>query len=140
LREHQSELTELRARVIVISFESPERAALFAESESVSFPLLLDPSRRAYAAFGLEQGSFREIWTLKSLVAYIRGLLGGQALHMPRGDITQLGGDFVLDGSGRIVFFHRSSEPADRPHASAIVAAVRAALPSQREEQEHAHD
>lgn len=123
---------------MVVSFESPERAALFADRESVPFPLLLDPSRRAYAAFGLTRAGSKKLWSWSSLVAYLRGIRSGRALRMPRADIAQLGGDFVLNSTGRIVFAHRSTEPADRPSASAIVDAVRAAVSEHRDEQEHA--
>src|SRR5215207_2608306 len=132
LRDHKSEIASLGARVIAISFESPERAALFASWEHMSFQLLLDPSRRAYAAFGLQEGAGSQLWTWNSLTAYVRGMIHGRDLRLPRADITQLGGDFVLDGSNRIRFAHRSAEPADRPSVSDILVAIRAAATDQR--------
>ena len=127
MRERQTELASLGARVIAISFESPDRAALFAAWESVPFPLVLDSSRRAYAAFGLQAAAPSKLWNWNSLRAYVQGMIRGRGLRLPRADISQLGGDFVLDGANRIVFAHRSLEPANRPSVSDILAAVRAA-------------
>jgi hypothetical protein len=39
-------------------------------------------------------------------------------------DVLQLGGDFVLDGAGRLVFAHRSAEPTDRPPIGQLLEAV----------------
>jgi hypothetical protein len=128
LREHETELTSLGARVIAISFESPDRAAVFAGWESLPFPLLLDPSRRAYAAFGLQEAAPSRLWNWNSLRAYVRGMIRGRGPRLPHADITQLGGDFVIDAANRIVFEHRSAEPADRPSVADILAAIRAAL------------
>ncbi len=88
----------------------------------------------------LERGGFGELWNWRSLMVYVRGIWRGRSLRLPRTDITQLGGDFVLDNAGRIVFAHRSREPADRPSPSAIVDAVRAAAAAHRREQEHVRD
>jgi hypothetical protein len=90
------------------------------------FPLVLDPSRRAYAAFGLQEAAASQLWSWNSLTAYVRGMVRGRGLRFPDANITQLGGDFVLDGANRIVFGYRSEEPADRPSVSDILAAVRA--------------
>jgi hypothetical protein len=37
----------------------------------------------------------------------------------------QLGGDFVLDGRGRVAYAYRSVEPTDRPPVEDLVRAVR---------------
>jgi hypothetical protein len=41
--------------------------------------------------------------------------------------VLQLGGDFLLDRAGRLVFAHRSANPADRPTMAALLAAARKA-------------
>jgi hypothetical protein len=39
-------------------------------------------------------------------------------------DIYQAGGDFLLDSAGRVLFAHRSRDPADRPAVSRLLHAV----------------
>ena len=127
LRERVGELDGLGAAVLVVAFEPPEAIRRFAEREAIPFTMLSDPDRRAYAAFGLQRGRPAQIWTWQALKAYGRALLAGRWARLPHGDIEQLGGDFVLDSAGRIVYAHPSRDPADRPAIDTILAAVRSA-------------
>ena len=40
------------------------------------------------------------------------------------GDIHQLGGDFLLDRSGRLMLAHPSTDPADRPTVQQLLDAL----------------
>jgi hypothetical protein len=51
-------------------------------------------------------------------------------------DVLQLGGDFVLDGQGRLVFAYRSIEPTDRPSVEMLVQALRGAGQNERSNSE----
>jgi hypothetical protein len=126
LREHQEELAQLGAVVLGVSFEEPSVIARFAARESLPYPILSDPVRRAYRVFGLERAETAQVWSHNALRTYARGLLRGRLPRLPRADITQLGGDFVLDGHGRMVYEYRSEESADRPAIESLLDAVRA--------------
>ncbi len=126
LREHEQELDRLGAVVLGVSFEEPAVIARFAERESLPYPILSDPERRAYRTFGLERGGKAQVWSPNAVRTYARGLLRGRLPHLPRADITQLGGDFVLDSQGRVVYEYRSEESADRPAIDTLLDAVRA--------------
>ncbi len=112
--------------MVGVSFEEPSVIARFAERESLPYPVLCDPERRAYRALGLERGRTGQVWSLNALRTYARGLLRGRLPRLPRADIAQLGGDFVLDGHGRVVYEYRSEESADRPPIAVLLDAVRA--------------
>ncbi|HSH79559.1 MAG TPA: peroxiredoxin-like family protein [Herpetosiphonaceae bacterium] len=126
LREHEQELDRLGAVVLGVSFEEPSVIARFAERESLPYPILSDPERTAYRAFGLERGGTAQVWSPNALRTYARGLLRGKLPRLPRADIAQLGGDFVLDAQGSVVYEHRSEESADRPAIDRLLDAVRA--------------
>ncbi len=126
LREHEQELDRLGAVVLGVSFEEPAVISRFAERESLWYLILSDPERRAYRAFGLERGGTSQVWSPNALRTYARGLLRGRLPHLPRADIAQLGGDFVLDAQGRVVYEYRSEESADRPAIDTVLDAVRA--------------
>ena len=113
--------------MVGVSFEESSVISRFAELESAPYPILSDPERKAYRAFGLERGGTAQVWSFNALRTYARGLAAGRLPRLPRADITQLGGDFVLDAQGRVVYEHRSEESADRPTIVSLLDAVRAA-------------
>lgn len=125
LRERQDQIDRLGASVLVVTFEPPDQVARFSRAEKLPYPILSDPSRRAYAAFGLQRGTLAQTLSWNAMRSYLSGLLRGRWPRPPHGDLFQLGGDFVLDGDGWIVFAHRSQETADRPPVDRLLAAVR---------------
>lgn len=107
--------------VAIISFETGYWLQVWqAETES-PFPLMLDPARNAYRAYGLEQSLLRS-WGPRNLWHYAKARLHGRKAHSTGGDTTQLGGDFIIDTGGVIRMAYRSHDPTDRPPISALLA------------------
>ena len=125
MREQRASFDALGAVILVVTFEPPAKVAQFVEREGVPFPVLSDVSRRAYADFGLRRGRASKVWGWSTAKVYLRDLLVGHLPRLPSGDLAQLGGDIVLDAEGRIVFLHRSQNPADRPTVDTVLAAIR---------------
>lgn len=109
--------------VLLISFGIEAWARAWLEDTGVSFPLLLDQERRVYRTYDLDH-SIARVWNLNTLWYYVRALLAGRELHPIKGDPHQLGGNFLIDGDGRIRFAHRSREPTDRPSVDELVEVV----------------
>jgi hypothetical protein len=122
LREQQDELDRLGARVVAVSFESRARMRDFQRREPLPFPLLRDPRRAAYRAFGFERRSLATVWGPRTLWYYVRRLLQGQRLPLTRGDPYQLGGDVVVRAGHRAGWRYPSAHPADRPRVASIMA------------------
>ncbi len=81
----------------------------------VPYPLLVDPERLAYRAWGLERGSLLRIWGDPLVwLRYARELAHGVHLRRPGWDTLQLGGDFVVDRAGTVVY-SRPQRGDDRP-------------------------
>ncbi len=115
----------LEADVLVVSFESAERVRWYLEDVDYGWPVASDPSRELYRAYGLGRGGFAKVWLSRATVLfYLRSALRGRVPHRPQADTLQLGGDFVIDRAGVVRFAHRSTEPADRPPPTAIVAVL----------------
>ena len=111
--------------IVVISFASPERLASYQRAHRWSFPILADPERSAYTQFGLERLPWRRVFSLSTIKFYAGVLLKGRKIeNYGRDDYRQSGGDFIVDGTGRILFAHRSHDPADRPTVQQLLAAV----------------
>jgi len=127
LRRRQRDFDRLGAAVLVVSFEAPRQAARMARTLGLPYPVLSDPERRAYRAFGLRRGERGRVWGWRTAGAYLRGLARGTLPRRPHGDTGQLGGDFVIDREGAIVFAFRGETPADRPSVDALLDAVRGA-------------
>jgi hypothetical protein len=122
-------IRELAAEVVVISFTAPALVRLHVEKHRPPFPIVSDSTRACYQAFGLERMTYSRMLSLGVLARGL-GLMGrGWVPGVPRKgeDILQLGGDFVLDASRRMVFAHRSKEMTDRPAAKQLLDAVKSA-------------
>lgn len=115
--------------VVVISQSTPEALAA-QRKRNFPFPVVGDPDRAAYRAFGLERTSWLTFLRPDVIVRYLGQVVRLVPVKVPhRGeDVLQLGGDFLLDRQGRIVFAYRSRVPTDRPSVSRLLAAIPAPL------------
>jgi len=93
-------------------------------------PFLIDEGRETYRAYGLGRASTATLYGWRVWVRYrqILNERGRSALHRLTEDTHQLGGDFVIDPAGTLVYARWSRGPADRPPASHLVAATRQSL------------
>ena len=125
MRQHEREIETLDLRVAVVTFERPEIAAGYIEETALRWPLLVDETRTLYHAYGMHRGTPWQIWGPATLWAYAKLLWQGRRMAPATGDVDQLGGDVLIDPSGRVVLHHVGDGPADRPEIDALLAAVR---------------
>lgn len=124
----RDDLAAAGCSILVVSQARPEVLSLYLARQGWHVPIVCDPDRAGYAAFGLERTGWLTFFRPKVLWGYFRGMFRGYGVKKPYAgeDLLQLGGDFVLDRSRRVVFAYASADPVDRPG----VGAIRAALPS----------
>jgi peroxiredoxin len=129
VQQEYEEFRPLGAEVLVISQARPEQLAAFLRGQPLPFLLVADPERATYRAFGLGRTSWATVLRPGVVLRYLRLLFRGWRLRpaSPSEDVLQLGGDFVLDGQGRLVYVYRSADPTDRPTIEALLQAVRQA-------------
>lgn len=127
MRDKQEAFEQAGAAVLVVCLEPTEELGRFRWFRDLPFTVLSDPSGAAYRAFGLVEGRVSQLVTWNSFIGYVRALLAGRVPVRPHGNVRQLGGDFVLDESGHVVFAHRSKEPVDTPTVEALLEAVQRA-------------
>lgn len=113
------------AEVVLVSFAQGEPLRAFAKELDLPFPVLSDPQRQAYRAYGLRKGGLWAVFGPKIVGAYLGLLLRGRRFRGIQGDPFQLGGDFIIDAEGIIRFAHRSADPVDRPSPEQLLQAVR---------------
>ena len=121
------EVRSLGAELVAITPSRPDVLAAQLRAEPRPFPFLCDPERRAYRAFGLERGGWGMFFRPRVLAHYFRQMARGWLPGRPNPgeDVLQLGGDFILDNRGRVVFAHRSADPSDRPSADELLRRLR---------------
>lgn len=113
------------AEILAIAFDPLERAEAYARRHQLPFPLLVDRERRVYRAYGLARATWWDVLRPRVWLHYARLLLAGRRQTAPPGeDPFQLGGDFVVDPTGRLALVHPSKDPSDRPPVVALLAAL----------------
>lgn len=125
LRSYYNDIRALQAEVVVISFGAEMWIKGWQEETQAPFPLLLDQTRQAYRAYGLERSALRS-WGIKNLWYYAKVVLQGKALLDSHGeDTNQLGGDFIIDTQGFVRYAHPSRDPTDRPDVEELLAVLK---------------
>lgn len=103
--------------------------ARYQELHRWPFTILADPRRSAYRAFELKRLSWFRIFSPATLKLYVKLFRDGmKPQSYGRQDIYQSGGDFLLDREGRILFAHRSRDPADRPSVERLLREIDRAI------------
>lgn len=112
--------------MLVVSQAEPETLARYVERQKWHVPIVSDPERTGYAAFGLERTGWLTFFRPKVLWGYFRGMSRGYGFKKPNPeeDLLQLGGDFILNRQREIVFAYRSADPTDRPSIADLLAAI----------------
>ncbi|XP_019133487.2 uncharacterized protein LOC104937232 isoform X1 [Larimichthys crocea] len=126
LEKKQSSLDAHSVQVVVVSFGCQEGASHWLQDTDCQYDMLLDPDRKMYAAFGLG-ASLKKVLNFRNMLLYAEYVADN--MEFPRGlpsiqdDMFQLGGDFVLDEHGRVLFSHCCQSPIDRPSVEDILSA-----------------
>jgi hypothetical protein len=119
---------KLTGRLACITFAAPPLLDAFQRELRLDIPLYADPSRAVYRAFGLGRGSVRRVWLDPRVwLRYAQLLARGSRPEWSGQDTLQLGGDAVLDTSGRLRWIYRSAGPDDRPRVDVVAGQLRSA-------------
>ncbi|HCL25960.1 MAG TPA: hypothetical protein DHW65_06410 [Dehalococcoidia bacterium] len=121
LRQQYGDIQTKGATVVAVSFEPQERLFQLTRQLRLPFPVLSDPERTAYAAYGLVEGSWLKIFSPRTVWTYLKLLFRGRRYHHAASDWKQLGGDFILGEFGTVVFEHRGEAPHDRPSVARLI-------------------
>ena len=118
--------------VLVVTQAKPEVLSLYLSRVKWDVPLVCDPERTAYTAFGLERTGWLTFFKPRVLWGYLRDMWKGNRARKPYAgeDLLQLGGDFVLSRERKLVFAYPSADPTDRPAIADLLAALPSAGPT----------
>lgn len=131
-REHLARLDQARDEIqvaggdVVAIFQNRGRHVRdFCDQRGVGLECLGDPRREGYGAVSLRKGSWKEYLGPKLAKRYVQATRFGHRPGLPRGDVAQRPGTFVVGTNGRVAFAHYNRDSSDNPTTDAIVAAVR---------------
>lgn len=125
MAKHVEGFRAKNTNILVISQSTP--AALAAQRKRGDpLPVAGDPDRAAYRAFGLERTPWYTLVRPDVVLGYLWQIVRLVPVKLPyrREDVLQLGGDFLLDRQGNVVFAYRSRVPTDRPSVTQLLAAI----------------
>lgn len=121
--KRREEIEALRAAVLLVAFDEPALlGAKMLHEVALPFPLLLDRTRETYARWGMGRTGLTGAMLSPSLnLRYLKLLAKGERFLGFAPDMFQLGGDFVLDKQGTLVFAHRMRNNGDRADTGKLI-------------------
>lgn len=108
-------------KVCVVTFDAGPLAMSYVRETRLAWPLLVDHDRRLYEAYGMERGSWWNLYGPPAIGAYSKLLWRGRRLERRGSDVHQLGGDVLIDPRGIVRVHHVGVGPADRPEISTLL-------------------
>ena len=115
LRRQKDAFDRLGAAVVLVGLGNVQQTAEFKERFDVPFPMIADPEKRLFEAFHLKRTSAGALISAKMVFRGATAVAKGHGIGVPKGDVRQLPGVFIIDTNGRILFSHHASGPADHP-------------------------
>ena len=120
------------ARLVVVGCGDPSMIRFYADASACTYPIYADPSRALYAHLGLirtlELGAAAPDYMRRSLPRVVLESIG-QGLKQGRnafkgGDLSQVGGEFWVDGRGEVRWAHRMRNTRDHAEVPALLKVI----------------
>ena len=118
LHQSKNQFEDNGFQVVFVGLGACDRAETFKKQFSLSFPIICDPEKKLYRIYGLGRGSVVRMASPAFLLKGLRALSRGHMPGVPRDDIMQMPGVFLIDTSGNIRYAHYSKdllEPINLP-------------------------
>ena len=128
VRDHLNDLGN-DTDVVVITFAEQVNLTPYLARHELPFPVLSDTSLSAYRAFGIGRGTVRRVWGLRMVRRYIE-IFREQGFELPgkaTEDTLQLGGNFIIDPDGILIYGYWGKGPDDRPSVRALIDTIETA-------------
>lgn len=122
LRTHAQDIELAGLSLVVIVPDRPDVVTTFAAGFRPPFPILSDPRREAYQAYGLTEGTGAQLLNphviARSFGAMARGNFQGRSSGASK---RQLPGTAIVDRNGQMLHHHVAADAADHLSAAALI-------------------
>jgi len=109
----------------VVGSGTPAQGETFRRELVVPFPIICDPDRLLFKAYGLREMTMSDLASPLVLAKTVKVIFnGGYGHKFGQGSEAQLGGAFIIDSGGTIRFVHRATDAADHPSVDDILQAA----------------
>jgi peroxiredoxin len=125
LGEAHEEFRKAGADVVAIFQYRADPTYHFCRKRHVPFDCLGDPEREGYHAVGLERGGASEYIGPHLVKGFLRAARHGGLPGVPKGDVAQRPGTFVVSPEGVVLYAHYNKDSSDNPPLEDLLAAVR---------------
>ena len=123
--EAHEEILALGGSVVAVFQYRAEPTFHFCRRRHVAFDCLGDPKREAYRAVSLESGGPLEYLGPRAALGWVKAALHGNFGGLPKGDVAQRPGTFVVAPTGRVELAHYNRDSAQNPSNERVLEAVR---------------
>lgn len=124
LRHQKPAFDSRNAAVLIVSFESGLAIRRYAHDPDLPGPVLSDPERTLYGAYGMLRASTLDVWGPATWWAYARAMAIGLRPRASDADANQRGGNVLIDPAGVVRLHHVGRGPADRPSVESILSVM----------------
>jgi len=124
LRRREAEFRQQGAQVVLVGLGTTAETAAFKERYGIPFPMIADPGKALFKAFHLKQASATALLSPGMAVKGVSALLKGYGIGIPKGDVRQLPGVFIIDTEGRVRYSYFAEGPADHPEPDELLKAI----------------
>jgi len=116
----------LHTKLFVVVQAKPEVLKTFLARHPYPIPFLSDPSLSAYRHFHLKRNSLVSFLRPWEVWNYLKIIFSGYTPTLPYEgeDYQQLGGDFLLNRQGEVIYSAKPVGATDRPSAVELLAAI----------------
>jgi peroxiredoxin len=129
LRRDYGRFQALGVEVICIAQGDVKTGKAFSIFFDLPFPLLMAGNDiSVFHAYGLERGTLRQLFGLRSWTRGVLATLHGHLIGRLVGDGTQMPGVFLIDRSGSIRYAHRHRDAADNPETQVLLRAAQSLI------------
>ena len=121
-----TEFERVGCQVVVVASGPREGGLRWIQEYGCSLPLLLDQKLLLYKLFGIRR-LIRVAWDLNVFIGYAEAVVKGRVDRMgyPGDDVTVIGGDFIVDSDGKLLYSYPSKEQYDRPEVDNLLSVLR---------------
>jgi len=119
------QLEALNIQPVLVVFDPLPQARAYADETGLDWPILVDVERVLYRKYGMDHASFADLWGPRIWWAYLVEFARGQRPRRWGSDVSQRGGDLLIDPEGVVRLHHVGADPADRPDPKTLLAIVR---------------
>jgi hypothetical protein len=125
LREHEQEFSAKGAKLAAVSMGDRNYAKIFMAEAGITFPLLIDEKREAYAIAELGVANLLHVLRRDNFHSRKRASVAGHQQHGIGKNPFQLGGSFVFGPGNMDRYAHLSETFGDNASVEELLAALR---------------